>query len=121
MNCAVNPLCKHYTSYIENNAILRVKKIKISKITKFSTAIVLGKAMLTDTTQSLLRYTQTFWVEYSVHPAHVSVMNIVDDMRRLEFLAAKTIASSLRFIKVDMMTMKHKGVLRLLLNSIGDM
>lgn len=71
--------------------------------------------MFTDTLQSMLSYERAFKGDFSMRFVNFCMMDIVHNIALSNFLTTKSRANYIRYIRVGIMTMTHKGVPSLLL------
>lgn len=114
VECFAEPLHMHYGFRVGGKATSPAEGVNLRKITNLSTAIVQREPMFPDTMQSLLSYVQAFEENYGVHFLHMRISDIMENIIYSNFLPTKSRATSKRYIGVDKMMRKNRGVLPLL-------
>lgn len=104
-----------YAFLVDSKPVSPAQAIKLSKQGNISAAIVRSKATFTDTMSGLLSYAQAYENDCCVRVVEVHIMNIVEAMKSLNFLAGNSRVTYTRYISLEKMMMVHQGMLPLLL------
>lgn len=112
----VKPLQMRYAFRINENPITSPQEIKLSKIECISIEIVRRKTAFTDIIQSVLNYVRSFWEDYVVSLIDMPVLNIINYMISLIFLATSSKSTYARYIPATKVIIKKDGTLPLLVS-----
>lgn len=115
-----DPLGMQIVLRIDGKAFSPTQAISLGIIANKSTTIVRRKAFFTDAAQCMLSYAWAFEVDYSVHLVYVHNLDIIDSMIPSNFLAANSTETCVRYIWIDTMMIKYKGVFPVLIDLRRD-
>lgn len=109
----------YYAFLLDGKAILTIQVIKLSNIASTSLAIVRCEATAADTMQSLISSFQAFWEDYGPRFVGLRIMVILHDMISSIFLAASSVATYVRYIRVGKMMIMHQSLLSFVIDLVG--
>lgn len=120
LSWAVNLLRMQYVVWVHFKAFFQAQPIKLSTITKLSTAVVRREKTVTDTVQNSLSYEQTFKEDLALHLVAVRIFAIVVDMMSSKFLADNSRVAYVGYIRIRNQIRKHNDALRSLIDLCKD-